>query len=123
MGSLFEELKAREAAARLQVEGLEAELAEVSERLGAAWAGLERLRITRETVAEVLAEMTPQMPAVTADVSAPRTAHRPDPEGVLEGGDMDGLPDQDRTGQTPEVEEAGEELGSARRSTWPRTPC
>jgi len=69
MGSLFEELEAREAAARVRVEALEAELAEVSGRLGAARAGLERLRITRETVTEVLAEMTPQVPAVTAVVA------------------------------------------------------
>ncbi|MEU8975619.1 hypothetical protein AB0D11_41560 [Streptomyces monashensis] len=60
MGSLFEELEAREAAARTRVEVLEAELAEVSGRLSAAREERERLRIARETVAEVLAEMTPQ---------------------------------------------------------------
>ncbi|WP_328828971.1 hypothetical protein OHT77_15295 [Streptomyces sp. NBC_00252] len=63
MGSLFEELEAREAAALVQVEGLEAELVEVSGRLDLARAGLERLRIARETVAE----MTPAMPAVAVD--------------------------------------------------------
>ncbi len=68
MGSLFEELEAREAAARMRVEALEAELAEVSGRLSAAREGLERLRIARETVAEVLAEM----PVVTVDVSESR---------------------------------------------------
>ncbi|WP_042434471.1 hypothetical protein [Streptacidiphilus anmyonensis] len=67
MGSLFEELEAREAIARTRVEELEAELAEVSGRLSAAREGLERLRITRETVAEVLAEMTPEEPGVGAD--------------------------------------------------------
>lgn len=67
MGSLFEELEAREAAARTRVEELEAELAEVSGRLSAAREGLERLRIARETVAEVLAEMTPDQPGVAAD--------------------------------------------------------
>lgn len=36
MGSLFEELEAREAAARTRVEVLEAELAEVQGRLSAA---------------------------------------------------------------------------------------
>jgi hypothetical protein len=71
MGSLFEELEARESAARVRVGALEAELAEVSERLAAARAGLERLRIARETVAEVLAEMTPPLPAVTADAGPP----------------------------------------------------
>ncbi|MEU6757775.1 hypothetical protein [Streptomyces sp. NPDC046685] len=67
MGSLFEELEAREAAARTRVESLEAELAEVSGKLGAAREGLERLRIARETVAEVLAEMTPQGSAVPVE--------------------------------------------------------
>jgi hypothetical protein len=69
MGSLFDELEAREAAARTRVEVLEAELAEVSGRLSAAREGLERLRIARETVAEVLEEMTSQKPAVTVDRS------------------------------------------------------
>ncbi|MET7354380.1 hypothetical protein [Streptomyces mirabilis] len=67
MGSLFEELEAREATARKRVEALEAEVAEVSGRLSAAREGLERLRIARETVAEVLAEMTPEKPGVAVD--------------------------------------------------------
>ncbi|MEU3343203.1 hypothetical protein [Streptomyces sp. NPDC006668] len=73
MGSLFEELEAREATARTRVEELEAVLAEVSGRLKAAREGLERLRIARETVAEVLAEMTPEKPgaAVDTDRSSP----------------------------------------------------
>ncbi|MFJ2774401.1 hypothetical protein [Streptomyces sp. NPDC087300] len=58
MGSLFEELKAREAAARVRVEGLEEELALVSAQLGQAREGLERLRVTRETVAKVMAEIS-----------------------------------------------------------------
>jgi hypothetical protein len=44
------------------VDELEAELAEVSARLSAVRAGLDRLRIARETVAEVLAEMTSPVP-------------------------------------------------------------
>lgn len=56
MGSLIEELEAREAAARLRVEELEAEVAELSQKLELAREGLERLQIARETVAEVLAE-------------------------------------------------------------------
>ncbi|POX41608.1 hypothetical protein [Streptomyces sp. Ru72] len=64
MGSLFEELEAREAAARARVEELEAELAELSGKLELARKRLERLRITRETVTEVLAEMEPEMPVV-----------------------------------------------------------
>ncbi|MFF7656888.1 hypothetical protein ACFZCY_45095 [Streptomyces sp. NPDC007983] len=65
MGSLFEELEAREAAARARVEELEAELAEISGKLDTAREGLERLRIARETVVEVLAEMTPEGSAVS----------------------------------------------------------
>ncbi|WP_329581913.1 hypothetical protein OG500_19210 [Kitasatospora sp. NBC_01250] len=76
MGSLFEELEAREAAARVQVEELEAELAEVSARLSAACAGLDRLRIARETVAEVLAEMTSPVPAVAVEVRQSPVAER-----------------------------------------------
>lgn len=67
MGSLFEELEAREVAARVRVEELEAELAEVSGKLAMAREGLERLRIARETVAEVLAEMSPEKSVVTVD--------------------------------------------------------
>ena len=52
MGSLFEELEAREAAARVRVEELEAAIAELAGKLALAQDGLERLRITRETVAE-----------------------------------------------------------------------
>ncbi|MER6272494.1 hypothetical protein [Streptomyces sp900105755] len=50
MGSLSEELEAREAAARAQVEELESELAEFSGKLELARESLKRLRITRETV-------------------------------------------------------------------------
>ncbi|MFD7020599.1 hypothetical protein [Streptomyces sp. NPDC059928] len=58
MGSLFEELETREAAARERVEELEAELAALNEQLEEAREGLERLRIARETVAAVMAEMS-----------------------------------------------------------------
>ncbi|WP_369369114.1 hypothetical protein AB5L52_45390 (plasmid) [Streptomyces sp. CG4] len=75
MGSLFEELEAREAAARLRVEGLEAELAELSGKLDLARESLERLRITRETVAAVLAEMIPEK-AAAFDADRP-TASEP----------------------------------------------
>ncbi|MFJ3880889.1 hypothetical protein ACIPW5_26015 [Streptomyces sp. NPDC090077] len=68
MGSLFEELEAREAAARVRVEELEAELAELSGQLSLARESLERLRIARETVAEVLADLTPER--LAADVGA-----------------------------------------------------
>ncbi|WP_189971193.1 hypothetical protein [Streptomyces violascens] len=58
MGSLFEELEAREAAARGRVEELEVELADLTGQLEVAREGLERLRIARETVAVVMAEMS-----------------------------------------------------------------
>lgn len=64
MGSLFEELEARESAARERADGLRAELAELTACLEDAEADLERLRITRETVAEVLAEMNRPEPVV-----------------------------------------------------------
>lgn len=67
MGSLVEELEAREAAARVRVEELEAELAALSGKLELARESLERLRIARETVAEVLAEMIPHTSAVVVD--------------------------------------------------------
>ncbi|MFF1747204.1 hypothetical protein [Streptomyces mirabilis] len=76
MGSLFEELEAREAAARVRVEELEAELAELSGKLELAREALERLRIARETVAEVLAEMTPEGSAVAVGVGQPTAGER-----------------------------------------------
>ncbi|WP_319693281.1 hypothetical protein [Streptomyces sp. ME19-01-6] len=74
MNSLFEELAAREAAARVRVEELEAEVAELSGKLGLARESLERLRIARETVAEVLAEMTPEKAAMGGDARQPATS-------------------------------------------------
>ncbi|WP_372345527.1 hypothetical protein [Streptomyces sp. KL116D] len=67
MGSLFEELEARESAARVQVEGLEAKLAEVADRLDSAREILRMLQIARETVAEVMAEMS-AAPSLASDV-------------------------------------------------------
>ncbi|MFG2656935.1 hypothetical protein [Streptomyces sp. NPDC048425] len=81
MGSLFEELEAREAAARERVDDLEDQLAEVTRRLEEAREHLERLRIARETVSEVMAEMSagasatsdsaPVEPVVTGDDHEP----------------------------------------------------
>ncbi|MFI5868423.1 hypothetical protein [Streptomyces sp. NPDC051546] len=62
MGSLIEELEAREAAARARVEGLEAEIASLAARLEGEREAWSRLRITRETVAEVIGEMPGQVP-------------------------------------------------------------
>ncbi|MHC5260833.1 hypothetical protein ACYSUO_23370 [Streptomyces sp. UC4497] len=58
MGSLFEELEAREATARVRVDELEEQLAKVTGRLEEARENLARLRIARETVSEVMAEMS-----------------------------------------------------------------
>ncbi|MCX4403761.1 hypothetical protein OG840_18740 [Streptomyces sp. NBC_01764] len=63
MGSLFEELEAREATARVRVDELEEQLAEVTGQLEEARENLDRLRIARETVSEVMAE-------ISADASA-----------------------------------------------------
>ncbi|MEW2574363.1 hypothetical protein [Streptomyces sp. NPDC047070] len=57
MVSLSEELQARETAARRHVEELQSEAAELTLRLEAARKELSRLEITRETVAQVLAEL------------------------------------------------------------------
>ncbi|MGW5464869.1 hypothetical protein [Streptomyces sp. NPDC003996] len=71
MGSLFEELEAREAVARVRVEELEAEVAALAGKLELARESLERLRITRETVAEVLAGMAPEESAAAPDAGQP----------------------------------------------------
>ncbi|QCX74653.1 hypothetical protein C9F11_04750 [Streptomyces sp. YIM 121038] len=57
MGSLIGELEAREAAARAQVEALEAELARLTARLEDEREAWSRLRIARETVAEVIMDL------------------------------------------------------------------
>jgi uncharacterized coiled-coil protein SlyX len=66
MGSLFDELERREAAARAEAEELRGQIAELTERLARAEERLSRLVITRETVEEVLgsaAEVPPVSPA------------------------------------------------------------
>src|SRR5258707_13817409 len=54
MGSLIEELRRREAAARQEADELRGEIARLSERLARAEEGLARLGITRGTVAGIL---------------------------------------------------------------------
>ncbi|MER6376219.1 hypothetical protein ABT255_49740 [Streptomyces mirabilis] len=76
MGSLFEELEAREVAARVRVEELQAEVAVLAGKLDLAQEGLERLRIARETVADVLAEMTPEKSAAAVDAGQPAAGER-----------------------------------------------
>ncbi|MFJ9129981.1 hypothetical protein ACIRJS_38455 [Streptomyces sp. NPDC102340] len=58
MGSLIGELEAREAAARARVEELEAQVKELTARLAGEREVLARLQVTRETVAEVLTELS-----------------------------------------------------------------
>lgn len=62
MVSLIEELEARESAARARVEVLESQIAELTARLEAERETWSRLRVTRETVAEVVAEMSAGVP-------------------------------------------------------------
>lgn len=57
MVSLIAELEAREAAARVRVEELEAEIAELTSRLVGEREAWSRLRVAREMVTEVLAEL------------------------------------------------------------------
>lgn len=65
MVSLIEELEAREAAARARVGELEAEIAELTARLEGVREVWSRLRVTRETVAELLVELSGQDVAET----------------------------------------------------------
>jgi len=79
MVSLIEELEAWEAAARVRVEELEAEIAELTARLEGERQVWSRLRVTRETVAQVLAELSGQDLAETAPLQepvAPDLGHR-----------------------------------------------
>lgn len=69
MVSLIEQMEAREAAAGVRVEALESQIAELAERLEAERETWSRLRVTRETLAEVVAER-----------SVPDTAGEPGPE-------------------------------------------
>lgn len=70
--SLPEELQAREAAARQRVEELQVEAAELAVRLEKAREDLSRWEITRETVAQVLAELS-----AAEDVSEARNVPEP----------------------------------------------
>jgi hypothetical protein len=81
MVSLIEELEAREAAARVRVEELEAEIAELTARLVGEREVWSRLRVTRETVAQVLAELSGRDVAETAPLQepvAPKTQAEPE---------------------------------------------
>ncbi|MEV6129145.1 BTAD domain-containing putative transcriptional regulator [Streptomyces violaceusniger] len=74
MVSLIDELEAREAAARGRVEALESRIAEVTERLEAEREVWSRLRVTRETVVQVAAEMSARDTAVQPVTESPARA-------------------------------------------------
>ncbi|GAA2350482.1 hypothetical protein GCM10010431_87670 [Streptomyces kunmingensis] len=80
MASLFEELQAREAAARTRVDELEEQLAQVGDCLEEARENLQRLRIARETVSEVMAEMSASTPAGSDTETAEPVVTRDDQE-------------------------------------------
>ncbi|MFE0133075.1 hypothetical protein ACFWY6_16105 [Streptomyces sp. NPDC059037] len=79
MVPLPEELQAREAAARRHVEELQVEAAELALRLEEAREDLSRLEVTRETVAQVLAELSA---AQAEPGDAPESNETPVPHGV-----------------------------------------
>jgi chromosome segregation ATPase len=80
MVSLIEELEARETAARVRVEELEAEIAELTARLVGEREVWSRLRVTRETVAQVLAELSGRDVAETAPLQEPVAPRRRSPK-------------------------------------------
>ncbi|MET7729676.1 hypothetical protein [Streptomyces mirabilis] len=83
MVSLPEELQAREAAARQRVEELEAAAAELAVRLERAREDLSRLEITRETVAQVLGELSAAEAAPEVEArDAPEPKKAPAPHGI-----------------------------------------
>ena len=85
MGSLVDELRRRETAARAEAEQLRGQIAELTERLAGVEERLSRLVITRETVEEVLngsgAEATPA--TVVPDGAAPSRPGHLSAVGVL----------------------------------------
>lgn len=75
MASLIEELETREAAARARVEELEGRITELTARLEAERGVWSRLRVTRETVAEVISDLAESgAPDRPEEVTAPETS-------------------------------------------------
>jgi chromosome segregation ATPase len=83
MGSLIEELKRREAAARAEADRLRARIEELSEDLARAEERVSRLVITREEVTRVLEE--PPAADTAGQECAP--AGKPGPASPGRGGD------------------------------------
>jgi cell division septum initiation protein DivIVA len=79
MGSLIDELRRREAAARAEAEELRGRIAELAERLAGVEERLSRLVIAREMVDEVLSEGGADVsPAAEPEVTArPGAGHPP----------------------------------------------
>lgn len=75
MGSLLERLDAREHEAAGRIEQLREQIAALTDQLGQAEAELERLRIGRAVVAELLTEDEP--PSTAEPQAPPRTAAGP----------------------------------------------
>jgi hypothetical protein len=82
MGSLIEELKRREAAARAEADRLRARIEELTEELARAEEQVSRLAITREEVTRVLEEPAAEEPSAGQDGETP--ASRPaSPSGAV----------------------------------------
>ncbi|MFD8421773.1 hypothetical protein [Streptomyces sp. NPDC059466] len=77
MVSLIEELETREVATRVRVKELESEIAELTSRLAGEREVWSRLRVTRETMAQVLTEPSGQDVAETAPLREPVAAQAP----------------------------------------------
>ena len=84
MGSLIDELRRREAAARAEAEELRRRIAKLAERLAGVEGRLSRLVIARETVDEVLSEAGVNVsPAAEPEVARPPGQGRSPVIGVL----------------------------------------
>ena len=84
MGSLIDELRCRESAARAEAEGLRGQIAQLAECLAGVKERLSRLVITRETVDEVLNGSGAGAPAaVMPDGAAPSRSGHLSAVGVL----------------------------------------
>jgi len=86
MGSLFEELDAREAASRARVEELRQRMAELTQAIEHEEAVLSRVAITREMVTEILGPAPAGEPGdqqAEADAAPAATAPSGSPIGVL----------------------------------------
>lgn len=77
MGSLIEELKRREAAARAEADRLRARIEELSGDLARAEEQVSRLAITREEVTRVLEELPAADPAGQEGVPGGKPGHAP----------------------------------------------